>query len=233
MKNIQECLVEKTKPYENPFFVLPYKETEKISRGKTLEEIYPEEYEERENFFIHPKEVIKDEKQIYTPSKEITDYIKKNIPLPGEASFSFNIYPTILGDYSEKGYLLGIYSNQWNKKIKEEFAFALEKNEEEPSIQEVTGGLEKYFSSMGYCAEIEKENRLNFNGYNKKEILLEKMQEIENLTGKKIIPIMRKFLVINFPKSHYGEDEKNDLTRELASEIPRIFHKKYNYIKRN
>lgn len=229
----------------NPFFLDNSQEREAISRGAFLQEIYESEhdkgeiegprYENSERLIITPPRNIEIPKpksidSLFIP-KGIFNFVLKNIPLPGKARFYGNISPTILGDYNEKGYLLNLSSQQWNRRINQSFGFGLENGEEEPEAKEYLIGINDFLIDRGYDSRVNlEESALEINGYKDNFLRKEKMEEI--LTrGKDKTPLMREFLVANFPHSNYGEGESHDLLRRSATAVEMRFNKKYSYVK--
>lgn len=229
---------------ENPFLVTNSIEREAISRGAYLQDLYDNsendkgEIEgpayENENKIILPPiqnvELPKSIEKFFVP-QDICTFIRNNIPLPGKTNFYGSIRPTILGDSTDRGYNLNLSIQQWNRKITQNFGFGLERGEEIPEIKEYFEGINNYLINNGYNSRVRlEENILEVNGYKDNLLRKEKMDEIKKRRSDKI-PLMREFLVTNFPNSNYGEGEEHDLLKKSATAVEMRFNEKYSYVK--
>lgn len=231
----------------NPFFRENSRERDAISRGAYLQEIYEDfehdkdeitgSAEENSKKLILPFSqagIISKPKSldsIFMPG-EIINFVLENIPLPGKIRFYGKIFPTVLGDYNERGYGLNLSSQQWNHRINRTFGFGLEKGEEAPEIKEYLSGIHNFLIKHGYTSKIcLEQSALDINGYKDNYLRKEKMDKIKERKKDKI-PLMREFLVANFPQAHYGEGESKNLSKKSATFVETCFNDHYNYVKR-
>jgi hypothetical protein len=204
-------------------------ERERLARGESLEDVYPDDYRDDkrdEDFSISLKRNEENKKQRKPYIQDAARYIKEKTPLPGQASFSLRIRYTHLGDYTDENEKCILYVQRQGDLEKR----IIDCPEEDPRVEKIVNELEETLSSEDY--RVKKEgNELKINGY-KDKLLLEKMKETKEIFGSRKIPMMREFLVVNFPNSCYGRGQKNDLTLKTAMGVKKTFIAKYNHLKK-
>ena len=164
-------------------------------------------------------------------TKEAFDFVLENIPLPGRAVFYGTLSPITLGQYNERGYSLKLSSRQRKNGIIQSFAFTRGEREKEPEAKDYLTQINDFLIDSGYNSKFILDFVLEINGYKNNFLRKEKMEEIKK-RGKDKIPIMREFLIVNFPLSKYGEGEANDLSKRSATKVGMEFDEKYRYVKR-
>lgn len=213
-------------------FPLPKEDSqarENLARGKSLKEVYPEDYPDSEIQEVEiktPGPRPEENKGIdyYNPS----DILKHISPL-GEASLDFKVTSSNLGNYDEESYFLDLYSR--GKLQSQESLGSFDRTQQPPTEQAILKEVES-FLAQDYEL-IAQGSNLNILGYKSDEAKLGCMKSIiHKLDSKEQIPLMRNYLIKYFPKSNYGPGEEHDLSRVSATAVAIQFNHKYHQVRR-
>lgn len=222
------------------FFVDNKKEREAISSRTVsyLQELYPCSENDKEEiegapFYANPEGCIPEKSPLQEKlSNNLLNYVLKNTSLPGKGNLSGKVSRLESKTSIENNYILRTATKKWNGTFYQNFSFQAHPSIQEPIANDYLSEINKKLNERGYNSKLDEENSfLEINGYKSNKLRKEKMDQIF-LRGKDKIPLMREFLVENFPKSNYGEGEKNDLQKKWPSAIVSFFKKKYSYVKR-
>jgi hypothetical protein len=198
-------------------------ERELLARGVPLEKVYPEEYQ---------KESL--DSVLLLPSLEIPNCLSKKvlqyIPLTGKASVRVDVYSSNAGNFNEENYYLKVSGRSFSEQVS---LGLFDSHEEAPCQQDYIASLVSTLENKGYNAFAEGAI-VNLKGYNNSFSKLEAMDKIfKVLHSSGQIPLMKDFLITNFPSSSYHPGQDKDLTNASSSAIAIQFNKKYNYLKRS